>query len=1497
MDTVDNNFLSEDMINLYPLQKTLCFELLRIDKTGKISDEFGPLLDETREHFEKNEVVKHEEKKIEDSKEIEDLLNKIHCEIIEESLENLSKDKKFKDYISNYYKLQKDINATHQKISNIKNKKSKKYKKINIDLQDKENRFKQVKNNLFTVVRENFINNDKYDTIFSEERDDLLKAKSPEKEDLISSFDSFNSYFKEYDERLKYIYEDDPKRYDKQFNNIYEENDYKKYIAYKSIPYLLINYNLPIFIKNSEILSEIYNYYIKNKSMVMYISKDERFELSKLSNISKFPAFRVFISKDNKDDEFALVDTILKNKAIRSIDDFSHYITKLGIEDYNKIISQINQEITKYNQRQYENGKRTGKEYIYLSHLGLLKKIFEEVDLENDKKSIFALEQNTDILKKIYDDKELVEIIKKFSNEECLKEFKDVFTDIDKKYDLENLFLKNGDYLMNTLHLNEDKKINKSYIQLSELKNQNVCEKISNKAIELFDRFNELIKKDILKEILEKKYSLNEKNLGRHKDKEKNTNVINSIEKFLDSIKNISEFVSYFMPKKSEDRYLINFDKINFDIYNRINPERLSKIDQIYNHVQAYFSSKNFSTRKIRLNFDKGWDIAHINSYTGTILIKEENGIKTYFLAVINKNNFVKCVKECESDGEAKYISQESIKAMVEGDELYLFQINNKHLSKKFNKNKNFHTIYWENIFDKDNIGKNIFTNNGKFYVVPPVIKSEEQIFSINGEAEIFYRPQSLSEEDTVIHPANEPIANKNKNNPKKTSKFEIDLIKDKRYTKKKLMINIPIIINCNSQVKKIQDILHFLRDQHQHLDQDTLNKNIQSLQQYLNEQHVDQDTLSKNIQSLQQYLNEQHIDQDTLNKKIQSFQYLLKKQSQSNLNKKILEKIRKSEDINIIGISRSRDDLLCANVIDFDGKIVNKEPISLSTIYSKKHYYKLGETKSFEQDYNALINEKRQEKNNAQDKDDNLTVWKTERSIKDFLTGYTSQVVNKIVNLINKDKNSIIVFEEAKSKNLKDSKIEESLYRDLIKAIISKLSYLSYKDKTNIDLGSTFKGFQLTYYEKEDEKEYNKLEKQKKDKAKNKNGKNEKKSYDENIIQNGIVFHNIPTKLTSDIDTDTCFMNCFDFKDNISIKDFKEFIQKFDITLHLEKEIYKPKVYRPENEDKEYLFYDEEKILVENVYAFEFKYDNVIIKKINKKNEEIKSYKFLCEDIVKNIKKGFLGKAWTLYSCVDRVEEKDGKFIGINLSNEFRNLFREYIPNTIIKEISNEIVEEFSNYIHSYKDFDIEVDETDTNKREFLINLRNSDSFETDFNKIGNIDKNEKVLEILKKHHILNIKILDTIERDYKELLKNEKEILYDITNKAIDILKKYKNDFIKIKHLQNDIVEFLEDDEERGKIFCKEFLRLFKLMLQMRNYDDDNDFEYVLSPVGIDKNGALRFFHSSLDENSSKNIAKKGLILVNKIRNPKGDLDKLDLKVTDQEWISSVIGDKFKK
>lgn len=90
----------------------------------------------------------------------------------------------------------------------------------------------------------------------------------------------------------------------------------------------------------------------------------------------------------------------------------------------------------------------------------------------------------------------------------------------------------------------------------------------------------------------------------------------------------------------------------------------------------------------------------------------------------------------------------------------------------------------------------------------------------------------------------------------------------------------------------------------------------------------------------------------------------------------------------------------------------------------------------------------------------------------------------------------------------------------------------------------------------------------------------------------------------------------------------------------------------------------------------------------------------------------------------------------------------------------------------------------------------------------------------------------------------------------------------------------------------FFKELHYLFKLMLQMRNSSSKTGDDYLLSPV---KNSSGEFFDSrksdnslpkDADANGAYNIARKGLMLVQKIAQS-GDVAKADMKITNKEWM----------
>lgn len=142
-------------------------------------------------------------------------------------------------------------------------------------------------------------------------------------------------------------------------------------------------------------------------------------------------------------------------------------------------------------------------------------------------------------------------------------------------------------------------------------------------------------------------------------------------------------------------------------------------------------------------------------------------------------NDISEFYKEIQQQGYSlnfKKIPESYINKLIKSGELYLFQIYNKDFSKYSKGKKNLHTLYFKMLFDERNL--------------------ENVVYKLSGGAEMFYRKPSISKEEQIIHPANQPIDNKNENNPKKQSTFEYDLIKDRRFTKRQFMLHIPIEMN-----------------------------------------------------------------------------------------------------------------------------------------------------------------------------------------------------------------------------------------------------------------------------------------------------------------------------------------------------------------------------------------------------------------------------------------------------------------------------------------------------------------------------------------------------------------------------------------------------------------------------------------------------------------------------------------------------------------------------
>lgn len=130
-------------------------------------------------------------------------------------------------------------------------------------------------------------------------------------------------------------------------------------------------------------------------------------------------------------------------------------------------------------------------------------------------------------------------------------------------------------------------------------------------------------------------------------------------------------------------------------------------------------------------------------------------------------------------------VSKKAIQKLVEEGKLYLFEIYNKDFSVHSRGTKNLHTIYFEMLFNKENL--------------------ENVVYKLNGQGEMFYRKRSINKEEQIIHHAGEVLENKNKIHQKKrpTAVYQYDIVKDKRYTVDTFHLHVPITLNFGVEETK----------------------------------------------------------------------------------------------------------------------------------------------------------------------------------------------------------------------------------------------------------------------------------------------------------------------------------------------------------------------------------------------------------------------------------------------------------------------------------------------------------------------------------------------------------------------------------------------------------------------------------------------------------------------------------------------------------------------
>lgn len=158
-------------------------------------------------------------------------------------------------------------------------------------------------------------------------------------------------------------------------------------------------------------------------------------------------------------------------------------------------------------------------------------------------------------------------------------------------------------------------------------------------------------------------------------------------------------------------------------------------------------------------------------------------------------------------------------------------------------------------------------------------------------------------------------------------------------------------------------------------------------------------------------------------------------------LDRSVIDSAVSDNDLKIIGIDRGERNLLYYSIIDHNGKILKQG--SLNTIDGY--------------DYRGALNVREIGKKEAQRN------WGRVEGIKQFKEGYLSKAVSELTRMII-DNNAILVMEDL-NYGFKRGRIgiEKQVYQKFENMLISKMNYLVLKDRSLTEEGGPLKGYQLT--------------------------------------------------------------------------------------------------------------------------------------------------------------------------------------------------------------------------------------------------------------------------------------------------------------------------------------------------------------------------------------------------------------------------------------------------
>lgn len=309
----------------------------------------------------------------------------------------------------------------------------------------------------------------------------------------------------------------------------------------------------------------------------------------------------------------------------------------------------------------------------------------------------------------------------------------------------------------------------------------------------------------------------------------------------------------------------------------------------------------------------------------------------------------------------------------VDSGQLYLFQLYNKDYAEGAHGRKNLHTLYWENLFSEENL------NN--------------LVMRLNGEAELFYRPQGIK--TPVTHKTGSKMLNKRD----KSGMPIPDTIYRKLY------------LYYNGRIKEDE----LTAAERQYLDQVIV-------------KDVNHEIVKDKRYTIPKFFFHVPV---TFNVNADGNEFI---------NANVSEYLKDNPDVNIIGIDRGERHLIYLTLINQRGEILKQKTFNAIGNYN----------------YHAKLEQREKEREEAR------RSWQSVGKIKDLKEGFLSAVIHEIAVMMT-EYNAIVVLEDLNFGFKRGRfKVERQVYQKFEKMLIDKLNYLAFKDRKADEEGGILRGYQL---------------------------------------------------------------------------------------------------------------------------------------------------------------------------------------------------------------------------------------------------------------------------------------------------------------------------------------------------------------------------------------------------------------------------------------------------